>query len=138
MALSAYKKHEFFGWFFEISRLGSFEWVCSAGHKNATSGNEARNAEAKRDRDEQREGQAERGQEEEPDAKRPKDEPQLEDDDMGCRDEPEKDINQMEFWEVYNAEADNCIAHGEEQPEDTTFWDDNSGRHLASLVLLFL
>ena len=40
MALSAYKKLEFSGWFFEISRPGRFEWVCSAGHKNGTSGNE--------------------------------------------------------------------------------------------------
>ena len=40
---------------------------------------------------------------------------------MGCKDEAEKDISQMEFWEVYNAEADNFMAHGEEQPEDNAF-----------------
>ena len=40
MALSAYKKLEFSGWFFEISLPGRFEWVCSARHKNGTSGNE--------------------------------------------------------------------------------------------------
>ena len=67
---------------------------------------------------------------EEPDAKRLKEEQQQEDEDMGCKDEAEKDINQMEFWEVYNAEADNSLAHGEEQPEDTMFWDDNNGKQL--------
>ena len=47
---------------------------------------------------------------------------------MGCKDEAGRDISQMEFGEVCNAEADNSMAHGEEQPEDTTFWDDNSGK----------
>ena len=49
---------------------------------------------------------------------------------MGCKNEAEKDVSQKEFWGVYNAEADNCMAHGEEQPEDATFWDDNGGKQL--------
>ena len=92
---------------------------------------QAEYAETKRNREEQCEGQELKEQEEEePEAKRLKEEPQQEDEDMGCKDEAEKDINQMEFWEVYNAEADNSLAHGEEQPEDTMFWDDNSGKQL--------
>ena len=50
---------------------------------------------------------------------------------MGREDETEKDMNQMDFWEVCNAEPDHSIAHGERQPEDTEFWDDNSGKQLG-------
>ena len=45
-------------------------------------------------------------------------------------DEATKDINQMDFWAAYNAEADDNMAYGAEQPEDTAFWDDNSGKQL--------
>ena len=43
----------------------------------------------------------------------------------------------MDFWEVYNAEADNRLAQREEQPEDTMFWDDNSGKPLGPKLVRF-
>ena len=91
---------------------------------------EARGAEAKRDREEQKEDQP-TSEASEPSAKRIKDDEEQEQDlDMEIDDEATKDINQMDFWEVYNAEADDNLAYGEDQPEDTTFWDDNSGKQL--------
>ena len=60
-------------------------------------------------------------EEEETGAKRLKEEPHEEDDDAKCKDEAEKDMNQMGFWGVCNAEADHSMAHDEGQPEDTAF-----------------
>ena len=37
----------------------------------------------------------------------------------------------MDFREVCNAETDYSMAHGEKQPEDTEFWDDNNGKQLG-------
>ena len=50
--------------------------------------------------------------------------------DVERKDDVEKDMDQMDFWEVCNAETDYSMAHGEKQPEDTEFWGDNSGKQL--------
>ena len=50
---------------------------------------------------------------------------------MEIDDEAAKDVNQMDFWEVYNAGADNNMTHGEGQPEDTPSLGDNSGIQLG-------
>ena len=86
-----------------------------------------------KEREEQCEGQESKEQEEkeEPGAKRLKEEPQQEDEDRGRKDNAAKDIGQMSFWEVYNAEAYNCMVRGEEQPEDTALWGDSSGKNRA-------
>ena len=91
----------------------------------------AGNAEAKRGREEQSSEQV-TSDGEGPEAKRAKEEGKTEDQDMEIEDGATKDINQMDFWEVYNAEADDSMAHGDDQPEDTTFWDDNSGKQLGA------
>ena len=49
---------------------------------------------------------------------------------MEVDDDATKDINQMDFWEVRNAEADDNLARGEVKPEDAAFWGDNSGKQL--------